>query len=279
MKVFKGALLIGLFLLIVITTYSARSQTGITINNADSVMDAGMTGADVSLSTLLSQVLPRVVFEFANSSRLEDLPTLPNALGTRVTQVQPRVVYEFANSSRLEELPLLPNALSSRVNQVAPRVVFEFANTDYRRELSSPTGALSSLLAQVSSRVIFEFANSSRQQALSYPLALLNDTVSPQISNVSAVGLTEDSATLTWTTNEFANSEIQYGVASGNYTNTVSDALYVKDHSVIVTGLTSGQTYYFQITSIDQSGNTTISSESNFAMQIFVFLPMITKNN
>lgn len=248
MKALKVILLFGLLLLAFMVTVSVQSQTGITINNADSVTDKGITVVNGSLNVLLNQVSSRVTFEFANSSRLHELPSLPATFDTRL-------------------------------NQVTPRVVFEFANTDYRKNLSSPPGTLSNLFGQVLPRVTFEFANSSRLQELSYPYTLLNDTVAPQISNVSANATGEDSAIITWTTDEFADSQINCGTAPGNYTKIVSDALYSKDHAVTLTGLVSGQTYYFQVISADQSSNMATSAEFEFIMQIMVYLPSVIKNN
>lgn len=279
MRAVKVTLLFGLLLLAFMITVSARSQTGIIVNDADSVTDKSISVINGSLSVVLNQVSPRVVFEFVNSSRLHELPPLPGAFDTRLNQVMPRVLFEFANSSSLHELPSLPDAFDTRLNQVMPRVLFEFANADYRQDLHSPPGALFDLFSQVLPRVYFEFANSSRQQALSYPLALLNDTVEPQISNVSANGIGEDSALIRWTTNEFADSQLNYGTAPGSYSITVNDGLYVKDHAVTLTGLASGQTYYFQVISADQSGNIATSTEFEFTMQITVYLPTIIKNN
>lgn len=248
MKALKITLLIGLLLLAFMVTVSVRSQTGITVNNADSVTDKGITIVNESLDAVLNQVSSRVLFEFANSSRLHELPSLPGAFDTRL-------------------------------NQVMPRVVFEFANTDYPKSLSSPPGSLGGLLDQVLPRVTFEFANSSRHQELSYPLILLNDTVEPQISNVSANVIGEDSAIITWTTNEFADSQINYGIAPGIYTETVSDALYTKEHTATLTGLISGQKYYFQVISTDQSSNMATSAEFEFIIQIMVYLPSVIKND
>ncbi|QLQ04673.1 MAG: fibronectin type III domain-containing protein [Anaerolineae bacterium] len=50
---------------------------------------------------------------------------------------------------------------------------------------------------------------------------------------------------ITWTTDEFATSEVRYGTAPGAYTHTVSDPLFEKNHSLTLTGLTAGRTYYF----------------------------------
>ena len=63
---------------------------------------------------------------------------------------------------------------------------------------------------------------------------------------------------------EFADSVVKYGVKSTAYTELSIDELFVKDHEITLTGLSSDTTYYFVVNSTDQSGNTAESSEYRF---------------
>jgi hypothetical protein len=87
---------------------------------------------------------------------------------------------------------------------------------------------------------------------------LIPDTAAPVISNVTAAGTTNTTAIITWTTDEPSNSMVQYGTSSstwGNYLSSENDAGMVTTHTVTLTGLTVGSTYYFRVGSNDASGN------------------------
>jgi hypothetical protein len=94
------------------------------------------------------------------------------------------------------------------------------------------------------------------------------DTNPPLLSNVQIAFTTETTASITWTTDELADSEIQYGTESTrwrNYRFKNTDASGVTNHSVFLTGLTGGTTYYFRVGSKDVSGNgPTTSAEGTF---------------
>lgn len=78
----------------------------------------------------------------------------------------------------------------------------------------------------------------------------------PIISNVQCVP-GSDKLTLVWTTDEMANSTVNYGLTAA-LGSTVSDPTLVTAHSVEITGLSSETEHHFQIVSDDSSGNSTI---------------------
>jgi trimeric autotransporter adhesin len=83
------------------------------------------------------------------------------------------------------------------------------------------------------------------------------DCAGPIISSVLATNVTGNSATITWTTSESANSRVTYDASAPPVTNKDDLATYVTSHSVLVTGLTQCTQYYFSVTSSDIAGNGT----------------------
>jgi hypothetical protein len=87
-----------------------------------------------------------------------------------------------------------------------------------------------------------------------YTADYIPDTVAPAISNVTAVASIL-SATITWATNEAADSVVEYGTSPGLLNQTVSSSAFVNSHSMQLTGLTANTTYYYRVRSADISGN------------------------
>lgn len=89
------------------------------------------------------------------------------------------------------------------------------------------------------------------------------DLTPPLITDIG-VATDEASATITWTTDEVATSIVDYGL-TGSYTDSVSDPAFTAAHSVVVTGLTPGTLYHFEIVSVDLAGNVAVSGDLTFS--------------
>ena len=94
----------------------------------------------------------------------------------------------------------------------------------------------------------------------------VQDTTPPTISNVQVTDITETTATITWTTDEPADSVVEYGTTT-NYGYTKSDSTLVTSHSITLTGLSPGTTYHFRVKSTDAAGNTAVSQDYTFTTQ------------
>ncbi len=92
---------------------------------------------------------------------------------------------------------------------------------------------------------------------------VLKDTASPVISSFAAT-TTTSSATLTWTTNEPATTQIQWGTTTSYGNTTTLDATLTTSHSVSLTGLAANTIYHAQALSSDQAGNSAASSDLAF---------------
>ncbi|MBM4249663.1 MAG: hypothetical protein FJ149_09590 [Euryarchaeota archaeon] len=87
------------------------------------------------------------------------------------------------------------------------------------------------------------------------------DTTPPSISNLAVSGIADTLAVVTWTTNEPADSVVQYGTDS-SYGLKVSDLKnFVLKHSLTLTNLQQSTTYRLRAYSIDPSGNGPAQSE------------------
>jgi hypothetical protein len=91
-----------------------------------------------------------------------------------------------------------------------------------------------------------------------------NSAPPPVISYLSYWGITTTQATITWSTNNLANTAVAYGTtnALGQLSPVQTTLSY--SHGVTLTGLNPGTTYYFVAQSADGSGNTGYSTAYSF---------------
>ena len=90
------------------------------------------------------------------------------------------------------------------------------------------------------------------------------DTTPPFITDITTTTPTTDSVIIIWNTDEDSNSLAKYGMVSGVYTNTESDAEMVTSHFITLSGLSRNTSYYFVVNSTDASDNSDESVEYNF---------------
>ncbi|MEE9412498.1 MAG: LamG-like jellyroll fold domain-containing protein [Methylococcales bacterium] len=81
----------------------------------------------------------------------------------------------------------------------------------------------------------------------------VSDSTAPIISNIQAT-VTDTNATITWETDEAADSVVGYGL-DNNYGSNASDPALTTMHSITLTGLTADTEYHYAVSSIDASGN------------------------
>ncbi len=87
------------------------------------------------------------------------------------------------------------------------------------------------------------------------------DVTAPTISSVVYNEVYANTATIKWSTNEAANSTVEYGTATGSFSYSVSHSDYVTSHSVTISGLKGSTNYFFRVKSRDVTGNTAVSQE------------------
>ena len=90
--------------------------------------------------------------------------------------------------------------------------------------------------------------------------ATAGDTTPPVITNVAQThGATY--AVITWTTDEPATSQVEYGLTNGYGSQTTEDATLVLSHSVQITGLTPETLYHYCVKSKDAANNLRTSGD------------------
>ncbi len=108
------------------------------------------------------------------------------------------------------------------------------------------------------------------------------DTTPPVVSAVST-SLTSTTATISWTTNESATSQVDYGTTSAYGSATAADPTLVTSHSQTLTGLTPETNYHFRVKSTDAAGNLAASADYTFktnatdgAVKLFLYYPSMS---
>ncbi len=79
----------------------------------------------------------------------------------------------------------------------------------------------------------------------------------PVITSVLAAGAGSGAAWITWTTSADADSRVYYGPTAALGSATPRDPVTTMQHGMLLTGLTIGQTYWFDVESLDPVGNVT----------------------
>lgn len=121
----------------------------------------------------------------------------------------------------------------------------------------SASGGAGNLLVNTYDTItaLYHDANYGGAGAQDVTSTTLADCVLPIISNVAVEMLTATSATITWTTDEPANSTVHYG-PSAPPTEEMTDPYFTTTHSVTITDLESCTDYIFSVQSMDRSSNT-----------------------
>jgi uncharacterized lipoprotein YddW (UPF0748 family) len=93
-------------------------------------------------------------------------------------------------------------------------------------------------------------------QVLRVADVVLNNNAPPVITNVAASGVTNAAATITWTTNTDATSQVQYGLTTSYGSTSPLNSTAVKSHSVGLAGLTASTLYHYRVISTNTYGTT-----------------------
>jgi chitinase len=86
----------------------------------------------------------------------------------------------------------------------------------------------------------------------------------PVISAIVSSSAIPTGATVGWTTNEAADSQLEYGLTTAYGSTTTLDTALVTSHSQIAGGLSAATVYHFRVKSRDAAGNLATSGDFTF---------------
>ena len=93
------------------------------------------------------------------------------------------------------------------------------------------------------------------------------DTTVPVISAVTSANITSGAATITWTTNEASDTQIEYGLTTSYGSSTTLNSSLVTNHSQEISTLQPSTLYHYRVKSKDAAGNSQISADYIFTTQ------------
>lgn len=100
------------------------------------------------------------------------------------------------------------------------------------------------------------------------PVGSSPDVTAPVVSGASVSSKTDTTATIEWTTDEGATSNVDWDTDSGTpYANTETDSGLKTSHSITITGLTASTLYYYRIRSSDAAANEAVETEASFTTE------------
>lgn len=117
-------------------------------------------------------------------------------------------------------------------------------------------------LHQILSRAVDNQGNSELPSA--GVTVTIEDTAPPVISQEAATNLFANGTTITWRTNEGADSQVEYGLTTAYGSTTTLNTAPVVNHSVVLNGLEPNTTYHYRVKSRDLAGNLSVGQDQTF---------------
>lgn len=105
------------------------------------------------------------------------------------------------------------------------------------------------------------------------------DTSGPSISGVSVSDIQTDRATISWNTDEPADTYVEFGLTSSHGSNSALTDIgssMTTSHTQILAGLEQDTTYHYRVASKDASGNISFSPDATFTTAKSVSVPPVS---
>src|SRR6185312_2286694 len=105
-------------------------------------------------------------------------------------------------------------------------------------------------------------AAGNRTTSAGVTVTVNNDTTPPVLSGVVITNVGTTTATIGWTTDEAADSQVEFGLTTGYGSLSALDTSLVITHSVSLSGLAGGTLYHARVRSHDAAGNLAVSADT-----------------
>jgi len=99
-----------------------------------------------------------------------------------------------------------------------------------------------------------------------------DDVTGPAIGDVRSENVRTTTAGISWSTDEAATTQVEYGTTTSYGSTTPLDSSLVNQHAVPLTGLTENTLYHYRVRSVDPAGNETISGDHTFQTAVQVII-------
>jgi len=109
-----------------------------------------------------------------------------------------------------------------------------------------------------------KFRDRAGNESTGVSASIVVDSVAPVISGTSVPTITDVSATISWQTNEPADTQVDYGLTTSYGLTTPLDPAAVTSHVGTLTGLSPATLYNFRPRSADPAGNLSLGGNSTF---------------
>ena len=90
------------------------------------------------------------------------------------------------------------------------------------------------------------------------------DVTAPQVANVEVSNVIASGAIITWTTDEPATHQVEYGLSTSYGSTIISTGILTTNHEVQLDSLTSGTVFHFRVRSEDAQANEVMSEDHTF---------------
>lgn len=182
--------------------------------------------------------------------------------------------------------PLITNVLASNISGTAVTITWttdEPATSQAEYGKTTGYGLTTALdedlstshsvtLADLEPNTIYHFRVKSKDEASNdaisedktFTTLSLPDTTPPVITEVNVSNIAESSATIIWTTDEPATSQVEYGTTTSYGSASILEQTLVVSHSVTLSGLQPNTPYHFRVKSKDKGANEVVSGDFTF---------------
>jgi parallel beta-helix repeat protein len=100
------------------------------------------------------------------------------------------------------------------------------------------------------------------------------DTTAPVISGIATSAISSSQATISWTTNEAADGQVDFGTTTAYGSSTVRSTMMSLTHTAQLTGLSASTIYHVRVRSTDAAGNLRISADLTVTTSAAVSTPI-----